>query len=146
MMNDVTTWLNERSALELALYVGGGLHFCILIASALTPFALDWKGMLAPLPNLLRQMFWVYGAFIVLTIVSFGTLTLMHAPAMAAGDAIGRSLCAVIAIFWGARLAVQCFVFDAKPYLTRWVWKVGYHSLTVVFIALVGIFGWGAVA
>lgn len=146
MMNELIDWMEGPTRLELALYVGGALHFCILIASALTPFALDWKGLLAPLPKLLRQMFWVYGAFIVLTIVSFGTLTLLHAPAIAAGDAIGRTLCVVIAVFWGARLAVQFFVFDAKPFLTRWIWKVGYNALTVVFIAMVVIFTWGATA
>ena len=139
-------WMTDREPLEVALYFGGAFHFCILIASALVPFALDWKGLLAPLPKLLRQMFWVYGAFIVLTIICFGALTLMHAPKMAAGDPVGRSLCAVIAIFWGARLAVQFFVFDAKPFLTRWIWKVGYHTLTVVFIVMVAIFTRGALA
>jgi hypothetical protein len=146
MMNNFATWVGEREPLELALYAGGLMHFGILTASALTPFALDWKSLLAPLPKLLRQMFWVYGWFIVLVIVSFGTLTLKHAPAMAAGDEIGRSLCAVIAIFWGVRLAVQFFVFDAKPFLTRWIWKAGYQLLTVVFISMVVIFTWGAVA
>ncbi len=139
-------WMTDREPLEVALYVGGALHFCILIASALTPFALDWKGLLAPLPKLLRQMFWVYGAFIVLTIICFGALVLMHAPKMAAGDPVGRSVCAVIAIFWGVRLAVQLFIFDATPFLTRWFWKVGYNALTLVFIAMVVIFTWGAVA
>ena len=80
-------WIEQREPLELALYAGGAMHFGILIASALTPFALDWKTLLSPLPKLLRQMFWVYGGFIVLVIISFGTLTLLHAPAMAAGSA-----------------------------------------------------------
>ncbi|CAN5161102.1 hypothetical protein BH23VER1_BH23VER1_03480 [soil metagenome] len=145
-MDNSMNLMAGREALELALYVGGALHFCILIASALTPFALDWKKLLEPLPNLLRQMFWVYGAFIVLTITSFGALTMLHAQAMAYGDAIGRSLCGVIAIFWAARLAVQLFLFDAKPFLTRWFWKAGYHALTVCFIAMVAIFTWGALA
>jgi len=139
-------WLNDREPLEMALYLGGGMHFCILVASAVTPLALDWKGLLAPLPKLLRQMFWVYGAFIVLTIICFGTVTLMHAPEMAAGDPIGRSVCAMIAIFWSVRLAVQLFIFDAGPFLTRWFWKFGYHMLTLVFIVMVVVFTRGAVA
>lgn len=145
-MNELTEWFAEKEALTLALYAGGAMHFGILIASALAPIALDWKGLLAPLPKLLRQMFWVYGWFIVLVIISFGVLTLMHAPAMAAGDEVGRSLCGVIAVFWGARLAVQFFVFDARPFLARWIWRLGYHALTVVFIAMVSIYTWGALA
>jgi hypothetical protein len=127
-----------------ALYLGGALHFGILIASALAPRALDWRKNLAPLPELLRQMFWVYGAFIVLMIISFGTLTLFHAETLASGSPLARSVCAMIAVFWAVRLGVQFFVFDAKPFLTNWLYRIGYHGLTVVFILLVAIYGWAA--
>lgn len=126
------------------LQTGGLLHFGILVASALAPRALNWRGHLAPLPPLLRQMFWVYGAFIVLVIVSFGTLSLVHAGALAEATPLARSLCAVIALFWAARLGVQFFVFDAKPFLTNALYRIGYHGLTVVFALLVALYGWGA--
>ncbi|MCB1237859.1 MAG: hypothetical protein KDM91_22530 [Verrucomicrobiae bacterium] len=125
----------------LLLKLGGLMHFGILIASALAPAALNWRENLAPLPKLLRQMFWVYGAFIVLTIVGFGTLTLFQAERLAAGDSLGRGFCALVALFWAARLGVQFFVFDAKPWLTRPLYRWGYHGLTAVFVALVAIYG-----
>ncbi len=125
----------------LALYLGGAIHFAILTASALTPRALDWRTTLAPLPKLLRQMFWVYGIFIVITIIAFGVLTFLNAPAMAAGEPVARSLAIFIAVFWTARLVVQFFVFDARPYLTRALYRIGYHLLTVAFLTLVGIYG-----
>lgn len=128
--------------LEYLLLLAGAAHFAILIASAMVPRVLDWQGQLAMLHPFLRRLFWVYGAFIVLVIIGFGTLTVFHARAMAAGDATARSLCALIAIFWFARLIVQWFVFDTRPFLTN-VWlAVGYHMLTVVFIFLVAIYGW----
>lgn len=129
------------NSLTLALYLAAGIHFAILTASALTPRALDWKTTLAPLPPLLRRMFWVYGVFIVVMIISFGILTLLHAPAMAAGAPIARSLAVVIAVFWGLRLAVQFFVFDARPWLTRPLYRIGYHALTVAFVFLVAVYG-----
>ena len=73
------------------------------------------SGFAAPF---LRRLFWVYGAFIVLVIISFGTLTLMHGGELAAGTPLGRALCLFIGIFWLARLLVQLFVFDARPFLT----------------------------
>jgi hypothetical protein len=127
-----------------ALYLGGLLHFGVLAASALAPWALGWRHNLALLPRLLRQMFWVYGAFVVLVIVGFGTLTLCFAPQMAAGDPLGRALCAFVAVFWAARLGVQWFVFDAKPWLTRPLYRAGYHALTAVFTVLVVVYGWAA--
>ncbi|MBM3841150.1 MAG: hypothetical protein FJ398_24985 [Verrucomicrobia bacterium] len=100
--------------LKTMLRIAGALHFCVLIASALVPRGLHWRENLAPLPRLVRQLFWVYGAFIVLCIASFGTLTLLHATRMAEGDAVVRSLCAFIALFWLTRLGVQLFVVDGR--------------------------------
>jgi len=130
--------------LTLALYFGGLCHFGILIASALTPGALNWRDHLATLPVLLRQMFWVYGAFIVLMIVSFGLITVFLAPELADGSPVARAFCGMVAVFWVARLGVQFFVFDPTPFLTRLVYKVGYHLLTVIFVTLVAIYTWGA--
>lgn len=130
--------------MTLALYFAGVIHFAILIASAMTPGALDWKHHLEALPLLLRQMFWVYGAFIVLMILGFGTLTMVFAPELARGTPLGRAVCATIAIFWGARLFVQLFVFDAGPWLTRRLYRVGYHALTPVFVYLTAIYTWAA--
>ena len=123
------------------LIIGGILHFVILIASALTPRVLDWRENLATLHPFLRRLFWVYGAFIVLVIISFGTLTLFRTDELASATPLARSVCAMIAIFWAARLAVQFFVFDARPFLTTAFRRVGYHGLTILFSALVFIYG-----
>jgi hypothetical protein len=123
------------------LFVGGLLHFAVLIASALTPRVLDWRTNLAALHPFLRRLFWVYGCFIVLVIISFGALTLVHADELASGAALPRSVCAMIAIFWLTRLAVQFFVFDARPFLTTMFLRLGYHGLTLLFTALALIYG-----
>ena len=93
---------------------------------------------------MLRQLFWVYGAFIVLMIVSFGALSIGFAGEMAAGTALGRSVAGLIAVFWGLRLAVQVFVFDASEFLTSRLRRFGYGTLTVAFTALTAIYGWAA--
>jgi len=130
--------------MKTLLIVGGLLHFVILIASAVTPRVLDWRTNLATLHPFLRRLFWVYGSFIVLVIISFGTLTLLRADELASTLPLARSVCAMIALFWLARLAAQFFVFDARPFLTTAFRRVGYHGLTVVFSALVFIYGCAA--
>lgn len=126
------------------LFIGGLLHLVVLIASAFTPRVLDWRTSLATLHPFLRRLFWVYGCFIVLVIISFGVVTLMHANELASGAALPRSVCGMIAIFWLARLGVQFFVFDARPFLTTTLLRVGYHGLTLLFAALVFIYGCAA--
>jgi hypothetical protein len=127
---------NPQTILECAFYLGALLHFSILIASAQVPRALQWRRWLAPLPKLLRQLFWVYGAFIVGIIAAFGLLTAALAPELAEGGPAALGLTALIALFWGARLAVQCFVFDVREHLTRPLYRVGYHLLTANIVAL----------
>ena len=120
--------------LELLIFAGGILHFGILIASAMVPKVLDWKASLEKLDGLFRQLVWVHGAFIVLVIIGFGLLSVVLADDLASGTTLARGMCLFIALFWAARLVVQLFVFDAKPYLKTVVLKVGYRGLTVVFI------------
>ncbi len=133
--------MNPQTLVEWSLYLGAFLHFSILLASFQVPRALDWKSALAPLPKLLRQLFWVYGAFIVGIIVAFGLLTLLLAPELARGGATALALTALIAIFWTARLSVQFFVFDVRQHLTRPLYRIGYRLLTGNLVALVLIYG-----
>ena len=53
-------------------------------------------------------------------------------PELASGAPLARAVCGFIAAFWGARLAVQFFLFDARPYLRAPILAVGYYGLTVV--------------
>ncbi|MBT3469555.1 MAG: hypothetical protein HN467_09555, partial [Opitutae bacterium] len=102
---------------ETLILIGGGLHFMTLIASAMVPKTLDWKGELGKMIPFLRTLFWVYGVFIVLTILAFGVMTFVNYKALAVGESLeARSICAFISIFWGARLVVQLFFFDASEY------------------------------
>lgn len=127
------------------LFMAGLLHFGILIASALTPQVLDWRNELQRLALLMRQLIWVHGIFIVITIIGFGVLTVANARALAGGTPLARSVCGFIALFWASRLAIQFFVFDAKPFLKTTLLKVGYHGLTVVFTYLCLVYGWAAI-
>lgn len=120
--------------LTIWILIGGVLHFGILIASGLTPQVLDWKRALRPLDPLLRNLIWVHGAFIVLMIVLFGLLSVFLPGELAGGTTLARAVCGGIGVFWGLRLAIQFFLFDARAYLTKPLLKIGYHGLTVVFL------------
>lgn len=127
--------------LPILLKIAGGLHFAILTASVLIPTALDWRKNLAPLHPFLRKLFWVYGSFIILVIIAFGSLTLRFTNELAAGNPLGRGLALFICAFWLARLAVQFLVFEPKPFLTNWFYQLGYNGLTLVFIYFVTVYG-----
>jgi hypothetical protein len=89
-------------------------------------------------------LFWVYYTFIGLLLIGFGTLTFRFAPEMAAGESMARAVCVLLAGFWSARLIVAAFVFNVRPYLTNWLYRVGYQATNVVFVYLVVVYAWAA--
>jgi len=127
--------------MKLLLQLAAAVQLLILIASASTPRVLDWRKNLAVLHPFLRKLFWVYGVFVVMVIIAFAVLTFRHANAMAAREPVARSLCLFIAIFWGARLLEQFAIFDARPFLTNWFYKTGFHALTIIFAFLTFVYG-----
>jgi hypothetical protein len=125
------------------IFTGGIIHFCILVASALVPFRLNWREELKGLSRLHRQMYWTYGAYVVLAIVAFGCISVASAPELARRSLLARGFCIYVFVFWLVRLALQG-VFDVKQHLTTWWLRLGYRLLTVLFACLVVIYGWAA--
>jgi hypothetical protein len=116
----------------------------VLVASSLVPFRLDWKRELAGLSRLHRQMYWVYGGYVVLSIIAFGVISLVNADELAAGGRLARWFCGYVAVFWGVRLCLQP-VFDVKQHLTTWWLRAGYHLLSVLFVGFTFVYGLAAI-
>ena len=124
------------AVLEPALVVAGLLHFGLLLASFSTPRVLRWHEELQKVNGLTRQLVLVHGAFIVLTIVAFGAITLVAGPDLLSGSPLALALNGFIGTFWACRLGIQVFYFDAGPWLTTPFLKFGYRALYVVFAYL----------
>jgi hypothetical protein len=129
--------------LATLIYICGWGQFGILVASALVPFRLDWKTELASLPKLHWQMYWIYGGYVVLSIVALASISVSQATSLAEGSSLARAVCAYTAVFWGVRLGLQA-VLDAKPYLTVWWIRFGYHMLTALFLGFTLVYGYAA--
>jgi len=130
--------------LPLLIYWAGWGQLSVLVASALVPVRLDWRSTFATLPKLVRQLYWVYGGYVVLSIVSLGVICIANADELAAGSTLARSFCAYATMFWGIRISLQPFL-AARPFLTKWWLRAGYHLLTLWFASFVLILGWGVV-
>lgn len=126
------------------IVLAGFGQLSLLIASSLVPSSLHWRTELQPLSRLHRQMHWVYGGYVVLSMIAFALLSILNARELVSGSGLARGVCAYVAVFWGIRLALQA-VFDMGPYLTRPWMKAGYAVLTVMFASLTAIYAWAAV-
>jgi hypothetical protein len=120
------------------------MHLGLICAGALMPRAVNLKNNLAALPPFIRRLFWVYYTFIALCLASFGLMTFTLAGTLAAGGILARALCVFLALFWTVRLVAATFVFDVRPYLTNYFWRLGYHATNIVFIYLPLVYAWVA--
>jgi hypothetical protein len=126
------------------LFAAGVAQLGVLVASAIVPFRLNWRDELSSLSRLHRQMYWVYGGYVVMSIVAFAFLSILNARELAERSGLARGVCCYIAVFWGVRVVLQG-VFDVREHLSAWWLKAGYFILTVLFAALTALYAWAAV-
>src|SRR5690242_10917136 len=129
-----------QETLATLIFAAGVGQLGVLIASALVPLRLNWREVFRSLPKLHRQMYWIYGGYVVLAIIAFGLICLFNARELAIGGGLARGVCAYMAVFWGVRVCLQA-VLDVKGYLTAWWLVLGYHTLTVLFVSFTLLFG-----
>jgi hypothetical protein len=125
--------------LDDLIRVAGAAQLSILVASSLVPFRLNFKRDLACLSPLHRQLYWTYGGYVVMGIVTLGVISLVCADELASGSRLAKAFCVYGALFWGIRLALQPFL-DVKEHLTAWWLTAGYHTLTVLFLFNAGVY------
>jgi hypothetical protein len=93
-----------------------------------------------------RKMLWVQSGFTVLTIVAFGTLTLLLHAELLRGDRAALGLACFIAIYWTTRILVDAFYFSHADWPKGPAFVVGHTLLTLLFFSLAvsyaGLFIW----
>lgn len=126
------------------ILLAGCGQIAIALASLAIPRMLRWREDLASLRPLTRQVFWTYAAYIWSTNVAFGLLSILAADSLLDGSTLARAVCAFIALYWGARLALQLFWFDRSAAPQGAHVRVAEILLTTAFAAFTLIYGWAA--
>lgn len=127
---------------DLILRLAGAGHFVILFASLQVPSRLRWKQDLAQLMPFNRKLLWVQSSFTVLTILAFGTLTLILHAELLRGDRAAMGLACFIGIYWTARILVDTFYFSHEDWPQGKQFVIGHILLTCLFAALASSY-WG---
>ena len=122
--------------LNLALWLAGVGHFCVLGASFQVPRRLGWKDDLPKLTPFNRKLMYVYGGFTVLTIAAFGVLTLFLHGEMLRGERAATALAVFIAVYWTTRIGVDFLYYEHKDWPQGAQFVAGHILLTALFCAL----------
>ena len=138
-MQLIESWFalhSTEDAFGLALWTAGIGHFGVLIASFQVPSRLQWREDLKKLTPFNRKLMWVHGAFAVLTIIAFGTLTLALHDEMLRGDRAALGMALFIGIYWAVRIGVDFFYYDHEDWPSGKGFVTGHILLTSLFVYL----------
>ena len=126
--------------------VGWCCAFYDLVRQLSSAIPTEVEAGLAAVDALNRKLLWVQSGFTVLTIVAFGTLTLVLHREMLRGDRAALGLACFIGIYWTARILVDAFYFSHEDWPKGTVFAVGHLLLTLLFFMLaasyLGLFVW----
>jgi hypothetical protein len=128
----------------LILKLSALTYLGLLAAGLLMPGVVGLREHISALPKFIRQLFWVYYAFIGLSLVCFGVGTFLLADQLADGTPLARAVCGFLALFWTVRFVAGTFVFDLRPYLTNRWRRAGLTATNLVFTSLPIVYGWVA--
>ena len=129
--------------LVLWLWVAGTIQMAIVLANAVLPAKLNVHEGMAGVPLFLRQVFVVHWVYIVLTVSLFSLVCFFFARDLAGGSRLGRFMCVAMGVFWGLRLPLQLFYYDAELRRRNRVLDLAY---VLALVALIAIFGTAALA
>lgn len=102
------------SSIETGVVLAGVGQLILVVASAVIPRCLDWKGPLAVLPLLMRQLFWTYAAYILGMHLFFGLISVFGTHLLLDGSTQAAILCGLMMTWWLVRIGLQFFCFDRK--------------------------------
>jgi len=124
-----------------ALWIMGALQLAVLLASFQVPSALGWKEELPRLRPFNRKLMWVYGSFIVFTIIGFGMMTLLLRNSFLKGETAAVALALFITLFWILRIVTDYFYFDKNDWPKGVLYEVGHSMLNSLFVFLILSYG-----
>jgi alginate O-acetyltransferase complex protein AlgI len=132
--------LTPHWLLNQALWLAAAGHFCTLIAGLQVPFRLHWKEELSRLSSFNRKILLYCAAYVGLMIITFGSLTFALHDQLLTGQRSAVFLSLIIAIFWIARLLVDCFYFHHSDWPKGTEFVIGHTLLNTLFLFLAGVY------
>ncbi len=96
------------------IYLAGALHLLVASANAFAFRKFRYLEHLRGVPLVVRQVFLVQNAYMMLLQVGVALLCFFFAGELTSGRPLGLALAGFLALFWGSRVLLQLFYYDRE--------------------------------
>src|SRR4051794_12965639 len=130
------------STLLVCVWLAGVLHLVVASANVFAFGKFRYLEHLEKVPLVLRQVFLVQNAYVMLVQVGLALLYLCFGRELISGRAMCRAIGSFLALFWGARVLLQLFYCDRELRRANRLFDVlfvvadGYLAVTFALVAL----------
>lgn len=120
-------------------------HIALGFGSLVIPRMLNWKGSLATVPALIRQIFWTYAGYILSINIFFGIISILYTDELLSGSGLSKALLILITLYWLSRLVIQFTYFDRSGVPQKFIYKAGEFILITVFAVFTIVYGYAII-
>ncbi len=96
------------------VHVAGALHLLVASANLFAFNKFSYREHLRKIPLVMRQVFLVQNAYIMLVQVGLALLCFCFASELTSGRPLGQALAGFLTVFWGSRVALQLLYYDRE--------------------------------
>jgi hypothetical protein len=121
----------------ILLLIAGGLQLAVAAANLPLTRMLQFGREHARLTPIVSQIHRVHQVYMAGVLVVFAVISALFPEDLASGGGLGRFLSVILALFWGARFAVQRLYYD-RDFLRAH--RGGDVFFSAIFAALFGIY------
>ncbi|HUS01862.1 MAG TPA: hypothetical protein VMY77_09055 [Chitinophagaceae bacterium] len=129
---NISSWIILAGIGQIALVLG----------SLAIPKILKWKDELNKVQPLIRQIFWTYAGYILITNLYFGLVSVLATKELIDGSVLACAITGFITLYWFSRVAIQFFYFDRSSFPPGRILLIGEILLVTLFVFLTLVYGW----
>ncbi|MAG55166.1 MAG: hypothetical protein CMJ83_02640 [Planctomycetes bacterium] len=122
-------------------WIAAAAQLGVLSANFFAKRMFRYRENLERVDPVVRDVFWAQHTFLMLAVAGYALLCIFFADALASGTGIGRAISGFLALFWGLRLVMQVWHYNADEKRRH----SGFNWLfTATFLYLACLFGGAA--
>lgn len=134
----------ELPSLSTLIFLSGIAQVVLSLGSIAIPFILNWRSEMTKVNVLIRNIFYTYSVYILMTNIWFGTISICLPDVLVSPSPLSAAVTIFIALYWWGRVGVQ-FLFgqaDGRP--SGIIYSLGEVVLWLLFIVLSIVYTWAA--